>query len=184
MSQDITCYLCKEKGHIKSQCPQNKNKQPSVQTRRAAAYSLHVGNSNLKLLRYWAKLNDNRVGVVFDTAAECSLISKDCADRLQLNIFQSTTKIDDSNGGSSNVIGTVGMQTIDLEGTKATIELTVTNIKNVDILLGLDWFSKTNVIIVPANRQIIIPSKKIFCIDDTEHEEISDEREKDVSTYF
>jgi len=72
------------------------------------------------------------------------------------------------------------MQTIDLEGTKATIELTVTNIKNVDILLGLDWFAKTNVIIVPANRQIIIPSKKIFCIDETEHEEISDEREEDV----
>ena len=95
VSKDIICFLCKEKGHIKSQCPQNKNKEPPVQTRRAAAYSLHVGNSNLKLLRYWAKLNKQRVGVVFDTAAECSLISKDCADRLQLNIHQSTTKIDE-----------------------------------------------------------------------------------------
>ena len=160
-SKDITCYLCNEKGHIKSQCPKNKNKELNVQTRRVSNFSLHVGNSNLKLLRYWAKINGERVGVVFDTAAECSLVSKDCATKLNLEIFNSNTKIDDSNGGSSTVIGTVGMQTIDLEGTKATIELTVTNIKNVDILLGLVWFAETNVIIVLANRQIIIPSKKI-----------------------
>ncbi len=114
------------------------NSNPQIQTRRAAAYSLHVGNSNLKLLRYWATLNGERVGVVFDTAAECSLISIACANKLGLHIFESTKKIDDSNGGSSNVIGSVGRQTIDLEGTSANVELTVTNIKNVHLLLGLD----------------------------------------------
>ncbi|MFM7683209.1 MAG: reverse transcriptase domain-containing protein, partial [Bacteroidota bacterium] len=168
---EMICYLCNEKGHIKSQCLLNKNKQYQTQNSRRAAYSLHVGNSNVKLLRYYARINDTKVGVVFDTAAECSLISKDCADKLNLKINDSRTKIDDSNGGTSNVIGTVGNQTIDLEGTKASIELTVTNIKNVDILLGLDWFAQTNVIIVPASRTIIIPSRKIFCIDDEEQDD-------------
>ena len=130
----------------------------------------------MKLLRYWARINDERVGVVFDTAAECSLISKDSANKLGLNILKSSTKIDDSNGGSSSVVGTVGEQTIELEGTSAKVELTVTNIKNVDILLGLDWFAQIKVIIVPASRQIIIPSKKIFCIND-EEEDIQDQTE-------
>ena len=41
----------------------------------------------------------------------------------------------------------------------------------VDILLGLYWFAHRNVIIVPASRQIIIPSKKIFYINDDEEDD-------------
>ncbi len=32
----------------------------------------------------------------------------------------------------------------------------------------MDWFSQTNVILVPASRMIIIPSQKIFCLNDDE----------------
>ena len=41
---------------------------------------------------------------------------------------------------------------MDVVGTQATINLEVTNIRNVEILLGLDWFAQTKVIINPANR--------------------------------
>ena len=44
------------------------------------------------------RINEERVGVVYDTAAECSLITKDCANKLGLNNMKSLTKIDDSNG--------------------------------------------------------------------------------------
>ena len=84
-SKDITCYLCNQKGHIKSQCSKNKNKEINIQTRRVSNFSLHVRNSNLKLLRYWARINGERVGVVFDTAANL-LVLKDCATKLNIRV--------------------------------------------------------------------------------------------------
>ena len=119
---------------------------------RKECFSLVNPKSNIKLLRYFDKIDDDRVGVRLDCSEETSVISYECAQRLALKIEENNTKIEDTNGNKSDLLGIVKNVKMDVVGTQATINLEVTNIRNVEILLGLDWFAQSKVIINPANR--------------------------------
>jgi hypothetical protein len=188
-SNNKACYICGETTHLKADCPKNRKNNQNNQNKyykKKKCFSMINPKSHIKLLRYFGKINNERVGVVFDCGGEASVISYECARRLGLNIEETSTKIEDTNGNKSDSLGLIRNIKIDVAGTEATIDLEVTNIRNVEILLGLDWFAQTKVIINPANRLLIIPSQSIICetIQDEDKDEICEEDLSDDFNIF
>ena len=78
-----------------------------------------------------------------------------------LDIFSSNDIIEASNGEKTNVIGRTKEIRVVFEGLEANVKFIVTNIKAVDVLLGIDWFKQTGVILDPKNESFIIPQRII-----------------------
>ena len=79
----------------------------------------------------------------------------------KLNINKSNTFIETSSGDLSPAIGYTDLLEVDFEGLKATVSFLITNIKAVDVLLGLDWFKQTGVIVDPKNSSFMLPPREI-----------------------
>ena len=118
------------------------------------------------LLRYNGFLNNKEVEVVFDTGATVSLLNADIANKLDIEILPSDRVINTADGSTNPVLGITREVEVKVDETIAKICFLITNVGSAQVLLGLDWFEQTKVVIDPARKQIKIPGKCISLNED------------------
>ena len=144
--------------------PSNHNKQMKAKKPAAKAYNIAIdskSDNSINLMKWYAKINNHETMAVFDTGATISVISKKLANELKLNIFKTDKLINTADGSTNKAVGITECVKIEVEDTVAYIELIVTNIHHIDLLLGLNWFKQTKVIIDPAENKLIFPKHEI-----------------------
>ncbi|RMZ98455.1 Transposon Ty3-I Gag-Pol poly, partial [Brachionus plicatilis] len=125
------------------------------------------------LLKHTGFILDKEVEVVFDTGASSSIIGLNTAKKLGLNILASDKSINTADGSTNKVIGVTEEIELKVEETVANLSLIITNVSHIEVLLGLDWFDQTKVVLDPARRILKIPGKNI---------KLDSEEESDVET--
>jgi len=72
--------------------------------------------------------------------------------------------IETSTGNIVKAVGTTGEIEIQIEDARAKVSLVITQLESYDILLGLDWFAQTGVILDPKNQTFKVPEENIMTI--------------------
>ncbi|RNA07489.1 hypothetical protein BpHYR1_025157, partial [Brachionus plicatilis] len=65
--------------------------------------------------------------------------------------------INTADGSTNKVIGVTEEIELKVEETVANLSLIITNVSHIKVLLGLDWFDQTKVVLDPARRILKIP---------------------------
>lgn len=69
--------------------------------------------------------------------------------------------IETSTGNIVKAVGTTGEIQIQIEDARASVSFVITQLESYDILLGLDWFAQTGVILDPKNQTFKVPEENI-----------------------
>ena len=147
--RELICSKCNRKGHSADRCY-------------AKQFSgMALFNKEIDIIRWRALLEGHDVEVALDSGAQTSIISHSLAKKLHININKSNCIIETSDGQHTAVIGETDDLCISFEGIEANIKFTVTPIKAVEVLLGVDWFKQTGVLLDPKNETFIIPKRTV-----------------------
>jgi hypothetical protein len=104
-----------------------------------------------------AKVEQENVEVALDSGGTRSVISHKLVKMWKLNVNKSNTFKETSSGD----FGYTDPLEVDFEWLKASVSFLLTNIKAVDVLLSLDWFKQTGVIVDPKNSSFMLPPREI-----------------------
>jgi len=110
--------------------------------------------------KWTAYIHGNEVQVALDSGAENSVISIQALKRLNLKMRDKNESIETSNGEIVQVKSTDPIEIV-FESIPANLSFNITNLKAVDILLGIDWFKQTGVILDPKNDAFILPQRTV-----------------------
>jgi hypothetical protein len=153
-SSQVTCIICSRTGNIAENCYYNKPK-PSYMTK------LSNSKSSLDIIAWHAHIDGSKVLAALDSASHLSIMSQATANKLGIRHYPTSRAIKTSTGDKTTAIGTTGQIQVEFEGTIASIAFTVTDLEAYDILLGLDWFDQTGVLLDPKNQSFIIPQRVV-----------------------
>ncbi|RNA22106.1 hypothetical protein BpHYR1_002781, partial [Brachionus plicatilis] len=115
-----------------------------------------LGAKHLKLLDVPANVDNNSVTGILDTGSTTSVISKDLVDRLGIKYEKPEYFIIMASGRKELPIGLTKPIKLTIFGKTACVRCPITNLQD-NILVGLDWFNETGVIIDSKNRRAFIP---------------------------
>ena len=110
--------------------------------------------------KWTAYIHGNEVQFALDSGAENSVISIQALKRLNLKMRDKNESIETSNGEIVQVKSTDPIEIV-FESIPANLSFNITNLKAVDILLGIDWFKQTGVILDPKNDAFILPQRTV-----------------------
>ena len=151
------CGFCDKPGHLEQECWKKayfKNKTNDRNMNQV--YSIEINKEN-KIPSWRVYINGQVVKAALDSCAETSVISLKTVKRLKLDLIPDGCSILSANGESSRALGKTHALQIQLKDLEATIQFTITNLKNFDIILGLDFFEQTGILLDPKNRAFIEP---------------------------
>ncbi|RNA43189.1 transposon Ty3-I Gag-Pol poly [Brachionus plicatilis] len=114
------------------------------------------GAKHVKLLDVPANVDNNSVTGILDTGSTTSVISKDLVDRLGIKYEKPEYSIIMASGRKELPIGLTKPIKLTIFGKTAYVRCPKTNLQD-NILVGLDWFNETGVIIDSKNRRAFIP---------------------------
>ena len=115
---------------------------------------------NNDIIKSKAKINGREIEVSLDSGTTTSVISNSIAKAWNLKVNTSSNYIETSSGKLIQVIGRTEDIIVEFEGLLATISFLITNIKVVNVLLGVDWFKQTGVTLDPKNSKFLLPISK------------------------
>ena len=150
--QHLTCSKCNRKGHLSEQCYAK-----SIATSSYMSFS----DDDLNIIKWKAKINGLEVIVALDNGASKSVMSWELAKNWNVPINKSYSKIETSSGEQVNAIGQTNYLKVEFESIQANVSFLITNIKAVDVLLGVDWFKQTGVLLDPKKNAFILPQRQI-----------------------
>ena len=154
----IECFNCKEKGHIKRNCPklrQVNNMELTVCTISSLDNTI-IPNSMVNV-------EDIPIRAFFDTGAECSIMSLETFKKHGFE-FQGKSNIT-IRTASDQVIqpeGQTPFLNVELGNVTVKIQFIVMKHKTHPILLGMDWFSEARATITPADNYITFNSRRVL----------------------
>ncbi|CAF0985533.1 unnamed protein product [Brachionus calyciflorus] len=128
----IVCYGCDSEGHYINQCYKINNG------------SIEKKDKNNK--RTKSERRDKRLNT---------------AKKLGLSILPSDKSINTADGSTNKVIGVTEEIELKVAETVDYLSFIITNVSHIEVLLGLDWFDQTKVVLDPARRVLKIPGKNI-----------------------
>ena len=145
---------------------------------------LSNSKSSLDIIAWHAHIDDNKVLAALDSASHSSILSHETANKLGIRHYPTSRAIETSTGDKTTAIGTTGHIQVEFEGTIASISFTITDLEAYDILLGLDWFDQTGVLLDPKNQSFIIPQRvvKISTKNRDSESIINEDETEDIAT--
>ena len=182
----LKCEKCQMNGHTKDDCRQHlvcnkcnrrahEAKDCYAKTRVAPSFMTLIGKEP-NLIRWHAKINQiDGVEVVLDCGGVRSVMSYKLAQSWNLKINKTNTNIETSTGELAPAIGYTDFLEINFEGIISKVSFLITNIRSVDILLGLDWFEQSGVIVDPKNKSFMLPSRSISACESISEPTYNDE---------
>lgn len=144
------CKICKSDDHLETSCPTKNSSCVSIN---------HKKTRKIEIITCPIKLDGRQAKAALDSAAHVSIISQSLAKQLELEFNNADDTIETSTGEKFKVEGITNEIEVELDNTKAKIKFLITNITIFDILLGLDWFDQTGVLLDPKNGKYIIPQQ-------------------------
>ena len=151
--QHLSCTRCLRKGHVVENC--------FARTMAKTSY-MAISNDNFDIIKWKAKINDREVVVALDNGATKSVMSLTLVKSWNLSINDSSSIIETSSGEHTESLGCTDTLNTEFEGIQANISFIITNIKAVDVLLGVDWFKQTGVLLDPKNNAFILPQRQVI----------------------
>ncbi|GAU51762.1 hypothetical protein TSUD_415510 [Trifolium subterraneum] len=157
------CFHCKQPGHYKNECPKLHGSGGSSGTTRSKGrvYSLHgeQARGNNALIIDVCHLGQSEVVVLFDCGATNSFISVECVMRLGLpstSLIPPMTVVVATGG---KVVSKRVCQNcpVSVAGKIYHVDLICLPLKDMDIVLGMDWLSTNTVYIGCAEKNLYVP---------------------------
>ncbi|KAL5825619.1 hypothetical protein ACOSQ3_021682 [Xanthoceras sorbifolium] len=127
------------------------------------------------LMYVTAQVNGKDVRAMLDTGATKNFVTRRKADRLGLNLLGSTSQIKAVNSGAMPVHG-VAETTLRLGSWQGNCSMMVVSLDDFDLIIGIEFFVKANVTLMPYLRGILIGDKQNPCFIQTEKSETRDSK--------
>jgi len=158
------CYGCKQPGHLITHCPDRKGKSGAegIITSKGRVYSLdgRKAHANEDLIAGMCYLGQNPIKVLFDCGATCSFISFKCVETLQLLITPLIPPMTMTTATNGGIIANYVCQNCPITVSNKTyyIDLVCLPMKQLDVILGMDWLSANHVYIGCSEKSIYTPT--------------------------
>ncbi|GAU51456.1 hypothetical protein TSUD_413530 [Trifolium subterraneum] len=157
------CFHCKQPGHYKNECPKLHGSGGSSGTTRSKGrvYSLdgEQARGNNALIIDVCQLGQSEVVVLFDCGATNSFISVECVMRLGLSSTSLIPPMTVAVATGGKVVSKRVCQNcpVSAVGKIYHVDLICLPLKDMDIVLGMDWLSANTVYIGCAEKNLYVP---------------------------
>nr|GFA62159.1 putative reverse transcriptase domain-containing protein [Tanacetum cinerariifolium] len=165
--QKVTCYECGAQGHFKRYCPKlknnNNNRGNQVGTRNAQARVYAVGNagknSDTNTVTGMFLLNNCYAFVLFDTGADRSFVSTAFSSQFDIapTVLDHDYAVELANGRIVGVNTVIRSCTLNFLNYPFNIDLMLVEMGSFDVIIGMDWLSGYQAVIVCADKIVRIP---------------------------
>ena len=108
------------------------------------------------------EVNGHAIQAMLDTGATNNFVAQREADRLGLNLLESTSKIKAVNSGAMPVRG-VAETTLNVGSWQGKCSLMVVPLDDFDLILGVEFFVKAKAMVMPYLRGILIGDEEYPC---------------------
>src|SRR3954471_8716933 len=154
----VTCYNCGEEGHISPQCPKPKKNQAGG---KVFALSGSETTPEDRLIKGTCFIHGTPLVAIIDTRATHSFISLDCAKRLNLEIskISGSMVIDTPASGSVTTSSVCLNCPVDIFGRKFGMDLVCLPLKQLDIILEMNWLQFNRAHINCFTKTVIFPEE-------------------------
>jgi hypothetical protein len=145
-------------------CPNRGNKGKGVSTTmsKGKVYSLDgkKAQANEDLIGGTCFLGQNPVNVLFDCGASCSFISFQCVEALQLSVSLLNPPMKVTTATDGSIVANYVCENCPITVSSKTyyIDLVCLPMKQLDVILGMDWLSANHVYIGCAEKTIYMPT--------------------------
>nr|GEX38952.1 hypothetical protein [Tanacetum cinerariifolium] len=158
----VTCYGCREKGYIKTNCPARNN--PGRGGARGQAYALRDGDQNLgpNVVTSTFLLNNRYARVLFDSGSDKSFMNVNFSHLIDIE----PVKVDHSYevklaGGrvvrTNTILRGCALNLVDH---LFEIDLMPIELGTFDVIIGMDWLILHDAIIVYGKKEVHVPLNK------------------------
>nr|GEW38915.1 putative reverse transcriptase domain-containing protein [Tanacetum cinerariifolium] len=165
--QKVTCYECEAQGHFKMYCPKLKNNNNNhgnkVGTRNAQARVYVVGNAGTNLdantVTGTFLLKNSYASVLFDTGADRSFVSTAFSSQFDIapTILDRDYAVELADGRIVGVNTVIRSCTLNFLNHPFNIDLMPVEMGSFDVIIGMDWLSRYQAVIVCADKIVRIP---------------------------
>ncbi|GJR05207.1 putative reverse transcriptase domain-containing protein, partial [Tanacetum coccineum] len=155
----MTCYDCREIGHIRTQCLKRNNQQTG--NAHGRAYVMKEGDQQQgpNVFRGTFLLNDRYVVVLFDSGSKKSFMSASFSTLIDITPVKLDTSYEvelvDGKIFSTNTI--IRGCTLNLANHLFEIDLIPIKLRSFDVIIGMDWLSERDAVIVCGVKIVRIP---------------------------
>ncbi|GAU29982.1 hypothetical protein TSUD_360970 [Trifolium subterraneum] len=163
MKGKYVCFHCKQPGHYKNECPKLHGSGGSSGTTgsKGRVYSLdgEQARGNNALIIDVCHLGQSEVVVLFDCGATNSFISVECVMRLGLSSTSLLPPMTVAVATGGKVVSKRVCQNcpVSVAGKIYHVDLICLPLKDMDIVLGMDWLSANTVYIGCAEKNLYVP---------------------------
>nr|GFB21512.1 hypothetical protein [Tanacetum cinerariifolium] len=165
--QKVTCYECGAQGHFKRYCPKlknnNNNRGNQVGTGNAQARVYTVGNAgtnpDANTVMGTFLLNNCYASVLFDTGADRSFVSTAFSSQFDIapTVLDHDYAVELADGRIVGVNTVIRSCTLNFLNHPFNIDLMPVEMGSFDVIIGMDWLSKYQAIIVCADKIVRSP---------------------------
>ncbi|GJS64437.1 putative reverse transcriptase domain-containing protein [Tanacetum coccineum] len=164
--QKPTCYECGVQGHFKRECPKlknNNNRGNQVGNARAPAKVYAVGqagtNPDANIVTGTFLLNNRYDSILFDTSADRSFVSTAFSSQIDItpNALDHDYAVELANSRIVGVNTIIRGCTLNFLDHPFNINLMPIEMGSFDVIIGMDWLSKYQDVIVCAEKIVRIP---------------------------
>nr|GFA10724.1 hypothetical protein [Tanacetum cinerariifolium] len=157
--QNVTCYCCGGKGHLKNKCPKRTNQQNEEARARAYVMGTENPQQNPNVVTSTFLLNDHYASILFDSSVEKSFMSTTFTPFIDIAPAALDTSYEvelaDGKVVSANTI--LRSCTLSLYNHVFKIDLLPTRLGSFDAIVGMDWLSYHRFVIVFYEKIVRIP---------------------------
>ncbi|GJW86541.1 putative reverse transcriptase domain-containing protein [Tanacetum coccineum] len=169
--QKSTCHECGAQGHFRRYCPKlnnnnnnnNNNRGNQVGTRNAQAKVYVVGkagtNPDANVVTGTFLLNNRYASVLFDTGADRSFVSTAFSSQIDIapTVLDHDYAVELADGRIIGVNTIIRSCTLNFLNHPFNIDLMPVEMGSFDVIIGMDWLSKYQAVIVCADKIVRIP---------------------------
>ncbi|GJT84231.1 putative reverse transcriptase domain-containing protein [Tanacetum coccineum] len=166
--QKFTCHECGTQGHFKRYCLKlnnnnNNNRGNQVRTRNAQAKVYVVANAGTNLdvnvVTGTFLLNNRYAYILLDTGADKSFVSTAFSSQIDIapTVLDHDYAVELADGRIISVNTIIRSCTLNFLNHPFNIDLMLVEMGSFDIIIGMDWLSKYQVVIVCADKIVRIP---------------------------
>ncbi|GJZ56291.1 reverse transcriptase domain-containing protein [Tanacetum coccineum] len=166
--QKSTCHECGAQGHFRRYCPKlnnnnNNNRGNQVRTGNAQAKVYVVGNAgtnpDANVVMGTFLLNNRYASVLFDTGADRSFVSTAFSSQIDIapTVLDHDYAVELADGRIIGVNTIIRSCTLNFLNHPFNIDLMPVEMGSFDVIIGMDWLSKYQAVIVCADKIVRIP---------------------------
>ncbi|GJS90973.1 putative reverse transcriptase domain-containing protein [Tanacetum coccineum] len=164
--QKPTCYECGVQGHFKRECPKLKNNNNwgnQVGNARAPAKVYAVGqagtNPDANIVTGTLLLNNRYASILFDTSTDRRFVTTAFSSQIHItpNALDHDYAVELADGRIVGVNTIIRGCTLNFLDHPFNINLMAVEMGSFDVIIGMDWLSKYQAVIVCADKIVRIP---------------------------